>query len=341
MIFRSRAPLRLGLAGGGTDVSPYSEKFGGYVLNTTIDMFAHCTLEVTNDNIIEFRANDLGQSATYASSDKLEYDGNLDVFKGVYNRIVKDFTHKALSFRLTTYSDAISGSGLGGSSTLVVAILKSFVEWLNLPLGDYDLAHLAYEIERIDVGLAGGKQDQYAATFGGFNFIEFSENDKVIVNPLRVKNWIACELEESMLICYTGRSRDSATIINEQTQNVKDNKTVSLEFMHQLKRDAIDMKEAILIGDIPFFADVLDRSWRNKKQIASSITNAEIDQYYDAAKNSGALAGKVSGAGGGGFMVFVVDPKNKHLVKHALESLGGVVRNIRFTTDGTQGWRIS
>jgi D-glycero-alpha-D-manno-heptose-7-phosphate kinase len=251
MIIRSKAPLRLGLAGGGTDVSPYCDEFGGYVLNATIDMFAYCIIEPTENDVISFYAADRSESFETKSKPSLDLDGHLDLHKGIYNRIVKQFNDgKPLSLKITTYSDAPAGSGLGSSSTMVVAILQAYAEWLNLPLGEYDIAHLAYEIERIDVGLSGGRQDQYAATFGGFNFIEFYASDRVIVNPLRVKNWIVNELENSIVLYYTGASRESANIINEQVKNAEEKNKKSLDAMHELKADALLMKESILKGEI-------------------------------------------------------------------------------------------
>lgn len=222
MIIRSKAPLRLGLAGGGTDVSPFCDKYGGCVLNATINLYAYCTIIPTSDNKIIFNASDRGEIFESQSVSEIPIDDKLKLHKGVYNRIVKDFNNgKPLSFQMTTYSDVPAGSGLGSSSTMVVALLKAYMEWLNLPLGEYDMAHLAYQIERIDLGLSGGKQDQYAATFGGLNFMEFYENGKVIVNPLRIKNWLKNELENSIFIYYLGVSRDSAKIIDEQINNTK------------------------------------------------------------------------------------------------------------------------
>lgn len=341
MIFRSKAPLRLGFAGGGTDVSPYSDEYGGYVLNATVDMYAYCTIEVTSDKRICFYAADRGEVFESNSLEEFELDGNLDLHKGIYNRIVKQFNRgQPLSFRMTTYSDAPAGSGLGSSSTMVVAILKSFVEWLNLPLGEYDVAHLAYEIERMDVGLSGGKQDQYAATFGGFNFIEFYKEDKVIVNPLRIKNWIINELENSMILYYTGVSRESAKIIDEQTKNAKEKNSKSLEAMHELKADALVMKEAILKGDLKTFAQYLGKSWEAKKRMASSISNSYLDRIYEVAIEAGAYAGKVSGAGGGGFMMFIVDPTKRVTVSRELNKMGGHTMNFHFVKHGTQGWRV-
>lgn len=340
MIYRSKAPLRLGFSGGGTDLSPYSNIYGGYILNATINMYAYCTLEVRHNNKIIFDAKDINAYEEHDSASHLEINGELALFRGIYNKIVKLYTNKALSFKLTTYSDAIRGSGLGGSSTMVVAVIKVFAEWLHLPLGEYDIAHLAYEIERNDVGLSGGKQDHYAATFGGFNFMEFYNENKVIVNPLRIKNWIINELEVSLLLYFTGISRESSNIIDEQSNNTKTKNSKALGFMHQIKEATIKMKEALLFGDIKTFAKILDLSWHMKKQMAHSISNETIENAYHIGKKAGACAAKISGAGGGGFMIFLVDPTKKIAVKEALENLGGKTYNVQFMKEGAQGWKI-
>ena len=223
MIIRSKAPLRIGLAGGGTDVSPFCDEYGGYVLNATINMYARCTIEPINEKKIIFEAVDRGHSIILEEPEELELVQPLILHKGVYNRIIKEFNNnKTLYFKMTTSVDAPVGSGLGSSSTLTVAMIKAFTEWLDLPIDDYKMAQMAYEIERIDCRLSGGKQDQYAAVFGGINFIELFENGKVIVNPLRIKNWAKNELEESILLYYTGKSRESAHIIDEQIKNTKE-----------------------------------------------------------------------------------------------------------------------
>jgi D-glycero-alpha-D-manno-heptose-7-phosphate kinase len=340
MIFRSRAPLRLGLAGGGTDVSPYSDLYGGAVLNATISMYAYATIEPKEDGKIVFNSIDRGKRLEFESKEFLEIDGNLDLLKGVYNRIVKDFTKKPLSFELTTYVDAPPGSGLGSSSTLVVAILGAFVEWLNLPLGEYDIAHLAYEIERKDLGMAGGKQDQYAATFGGFNFMEFYANDKVIVNPLRIKPEIINELQFNLLLYYTGTSRLSSKIIESQVKNVSKKKEKSIEAMHKLKEQAILMKEAILKGKLDELGEILDFGWQYKKQMAEGITNPVIDEIYETAKKAGATGGKISGAGGGGFMMFYCPGNTRYKVIEALQKFGGEFRRFQFTKYGLETWRV-
>jgi D-glycero-alpha-D-manno-heptose-7-phosphate kinase len=340
MIIRSKAPLRLGLAGGGSDVSPYSDLYGGLILNATINLFAYCTIEETDSSKIEIITTDMEKVLVYESSSQLPINGELDLHKGVYNRISKDFALEPLSFRITTYSDAPVGSGLGSSSTMVVAILKAFTEWLNLSLGEYEMARLAYEIERNDLKLSGGKQDQYAATFGGFNFMEFLPNDYVIVNPLRIKQWIIDELESTIVLYYTGASRSSAEIIDEQKKNTSTGNIVAVEAMHKIKQSANDMKRAMLMGNIKEFSEILGEGWENKKKMASSITNPIIQKVFEAALSAGATAGKISGAGGGGFIMFVVDPTKRMRVIKTLNQLNGHVVNFQFSKDGSHGWKI-
>lgn len=340
MIIRSKAPLRLGLAGGGSDVSPYSDIYGGLILNATINLYAYCTIEETQDNTITINAFDTDCHKAYPKDKYLEIDGNASLIKGVYNRVVKDFDLDAMSFKITTYNDAPAGSGLGTSSTMVVCILKAFVEWQNLPLGDYEISRLAYEIERKDLGLSGGKQDQYAAAFGGFNYMEFLPNDIVIVNPLKIKRWIIDELEASMLLFFTGKSRSSAAIIEEQKKNTSDGNNDAIEAMHKIKQSAVDMKLAILKGDIDSFANIIREGWENKKKMANNITNPIIQEAMDTAIAAGAKAGKVSGAGGGGFIMFVVEPTRKKEVEMALKKLNGFVMPFQFSDGGAHGWKI-
>ena len=341
MIIRSKAPLRLGLAGGGTDVSPYCDLFGGCVLNVTINMFAYCTIEPTNNGVIEFCAPDRNESFQCQSIPQLEIDSSLSLHKGIYNRIVKQYNGgNPLSFKMTTYSDAPAGSGLGSSSTMVVAILKGFMEWLNLPLGEYDMASLAYDIERIDLKLSGGKQDQYAATFGGFNYIEFYENNRVIVNPLRIKRWIKNEIENSLVLYYTGTSRDSAKIIDEQMKSAFDDKSDNISGLHELKKQAEIMKEAILKGNFDDLAECLNKGWKAKKKTSAVISNSKIEEIYSYIMKHGGKAAKISGAGGGGFMMIICDPKRRCELINALKQTDGQVMIPDFTEEGTQAWTI-
>lgn len=343
MLIRSRAPLRLGLAGGGTDVSPYCDQFGGAVLNATIDYYAYASLEPLDSGAVEFVSADLHQAASYAAIPVLERDGRLDLFKAVYNHVVREYNGgNPLSVRISTQVDVPSGSGLGSSSTLVVAMLAAFAEWLRLPLGDYELAHTAFVIEREEAGLKGGKQDQYAAAFGGFNFMEFGRNGQVLVNPLRIKDWVVSELEASLLLYFTGESRASGAIIEEQSRNVREQNATAVEAMHAIKEEAFRMKESLLRGDFRRLHEVLRSSWESKKRMASQISNEHIERLYRGALEAGASCARISGAGGGGFMMFLTDPVHKDDVEEALrvQHDGGRAYRCHFTQRGATAWRV-
>ncbi len=338
MYIRSKAPLRIGLAGGGSDVSPYSDLYGGAILNATVSLYAYATIVPRTDGKIIFHSIDKAEFHEFDSTESLPINGILNLHRGIYNRIVRDFTHKPLSFSLSTMVDAPAGSGLGTSSTLVVAILGAFSEWLKLPLGEYDLAKLAYDIERVDLGMAGGKQDQYAATFGGVNFMEFSANDKVIVNPLRIKDIYLNELSHNLLLYNTQTSRLSSKIIEAQAANVISKNQKSIEATHQLRKQAIMMKEALLKGTLNKVGEILDFGWNFKKQMADEITNPNLDEIYSTAIANGATGGKISGAGGGGFMIFYCPGDKRAKVVEALKRFGGEPQRYEFTTHGLTTW---
>lgn len=340
MIIRSKAPLRLGLAGGGTDVAPYSEIYGGTILNATISMYAWASIEPRTDGKIILNSLDKQEKYSFKATPQFSIDGKLDLHKGIYNRVVKDFIGHPLSFELSTYVDAPPGSGLGTSSTLVVAILGAFSEWLNLPMGEYDLAHLAFEIERIDLKMAGGKQDQYAATFGGVNFMEFSKEDKVIVNPLRIRDKYLDELSHNLILFHTETSRLSSNIIEQQTKNVMAKNKRSLEAMHRLKEQAVMMKEALLMGELDKIGEILDFGWKNKKKMADGISNPHIDDIYETAIKNGATGGKISGAGGGGFIFFYCPGNSRSKVIDSLKKFGGQTKRYEFTPKGLSTWTI-
>ncbi len=339
MVVRSRAPLRLGLAGGASDVSPFSDRYGGYVLNATIDAYAYCHLVPTTGNCVRFAAVDREESFEAAAGAPLSQEGPLPLHRAVHKRIIRDFNRgEPLSLNLTTTSDAPAGSGLGSSSTLVVAIIQAYAEWLKLPLGEYDVAQLAFSIEREDAGMPGGRQDQYAATFGGFNFMEFYSENRVIVNPLRIRDNTLHELESSMVLYYSGVSRVSADVIKDQARRVTELNPEAITATQELKQDALSMKEALLKGNIREMARVLGRSWEAKKKIAASISNSAIEQAYKAAMEAGANSGRISGAGGGGFIIFMTDPLQKYAVIRALKSCGGYVFPFHFSDRGAHAW---
>ncbi|MFZ4058746.1 MAG: dehydrogenase [Ferruginibacter sp.] len=340
MIYRSKAPLRIGLAGGGTDVSPYSDLYGGAILNATVSLSAYASIEPLEASTIIVETLDRKEIQTFETMPVLPINGSLDLLKGVYNRIQAQFGVPLKGFKLSTYVDAPAGSGLGTSSTLVVAILGAFVELLKLPLGDYDIAHLAYQIEREDLLLAGGKQDQYAATFGGVNFMEFYGEDQVIVNPLRIRPEYLHELGNNLVLYFTATSRESAAIIKEQVKNVQDKNSGSIEAMHQLKEQAKMMKEALLRGRLHEIGEILDFGFEQKRKMAHNISNTNIEAIYDAAKKAGATGGKISGAGGGGFMIFYCPGNTRHAVIETLNTFGGEIKNYSFTKYGLTTWTI-
>ena len=341
-VIRARAPLRLGLAGGGTDVSPYCDIYGGFVLNATVDRYAYAVIKTLDQPMVRFVASDQREEQVRPLEVSLPLTGKMNLHTAVYNHIIQNFNHgKPIPLELSTFCDAPIGSGLGSSSTLVVTMIRAFAELLNLPLDDYTIARMAYQIERVDCALQGGRQDQYSATFGGFNFMEFYADERAIINPLRIKNWIICELESSLVLYFTGVSRESAHIIADQSSNVKSGATDALEAMHGIKNEALAMKECLLRGNFEGLVESMRLGWDNKKRSALTVSNPEIDAIYDAAIQAGALAGKVSGAGGGGFMWFFVPTEKRMDVIRVLNGFGGQASNCHFTKHGTQAWRIA
>lgn len=341
MIVRSRAPLRLGLAGGGTDVSPYCDEFGGYVMNVTIDKYAYASIFESADGLAHFHSQDHNVKESIQPKDVGVSPGFTQLMRGVYCRVAREYLNGVTpAITVQAHSDAPPGSGLGSSSTMVVALVAAFAEYFSLPLGEYEIAKLAFAIEREDLGLSGGKQDQYAAAFGGFNFMEFYADHRVIVNPLRIKSWVWKELESSMVLYFTGVSRASAKIIDEQSKNIQAKNEKSLAAMHQLRDEAVRMKEAVLTGDLRAFANVMQAGWQAKKNSASSISNPVIDEIEALAFANGATAAKVSGAGGGGFMIFICDPSDRVRLVKALDTSDGFVFDGHFTNEGAVSWKI-
>ena len=338
---RARAPLRLGLAGGGTDLSAYCDAYGGAVLNATIDLFAFAHIAASHDGRLTFRARDLGAEEAFDPRRISLGDGQLRLHRGVYRRFVKEgWLDPDLCFTLSTTSDAPAGSGLGSSSALVVAMVEALRSALALPMTRYEVARIAYEIERVDLALAGGRQDQYAAAFGGVNFLEFLPTDQVVVNPLRLGRPELNEVEASLVICFSGRSRQSDVIIKDQIRGLDEIGGPALSAMHRLKEEALAMKFALLEGDVCEVARILNDSFRAKKATAAGISTPEIDRLFAIASLNGALGGKVSGAGGGGFLMFCTDPENRYRLVSALNAAGGSARAVKFTFEGTEAWSV-
>jgi len=338
MKYISKAPLRIGLAGGGTDVAPYCDLYSGAVLNATIDLYATVTLVPRDDNKVFFCDRNSGTQLETGATHKLEDVEGLTLQIGVYNWISKHYAKAPLSCDIISSIDAPTGSGLGTSSTLVVALIGAYVEWLNLPLGEYEISKMAVTIEREELKMAGGKQDQYAATFGGFNFMEFHENNRVVVNPLRIKSSVVQEIEFHLLLFYTKTRRESSHIIEVQKANFEKKETSAIEATHKLKEQAFKMKEAILKNELTKIGEVLKTGWGFKKQLAKGISNPLIEDIYNVAIQNGATGGKISGAGGGGFMTFYCPGKSKFAVIDRLKELGIEEQKYTFQTKGLETW---
>ncbi len=332
ILVRARAPLRLSFGGGGTDVSPYPEERGGVVLSTTIDKFAYATVQPRRDTKFEIHSIDFDRTARYAHVRRLPFDGDLDLIKAVVRRFKPK--HGA---SLVIHSDAPPGSGLGSSSTLVVALVAALREWLGAPLTAYDMAELAYAIERVDLGIAGGRQDQYAAAFGGFNFIEF-QKDATIVNPLRVPEAALRELEYRLLLCYLNQTRSSADIITRQRASYVARKKKVVQALDALKASTYEMKRALLLGDIDGFGAILHEAWMSKKKLDAGISTDPVDALYEKARRAGAIGGKMPGAGGGGYFLVLCKADKRHAVAKALEGAGGQLVPFAFTHEGVTAW---
>ncbi|MBL8060130.1 MAG: GHMP kinase [Chthonomonas sp.] len=335
MWIRARAPLRISFAGGGTDVSPYCDERGGAVLSATINRHAYATLIPGGEHIV-IQSLDYDASISYGIDDPFVYDGQLDLAKGVVDHF-RRMGSLPTGLTIILHNDAPPGSGLGSSSALAVAMVGAFSAFLKLPLDSYQIAQKAFDIERIEVGIIGGKQDQYASAFGGFNFIEFL-HDVSLVNQLRIPVEVMSELEYRLVFAYVGGKRVYSDIIQQQVSNFKDQNRTAVEAMDTIKALAYQMKNALLIGNLAEFAQLLNEGWENKKKMAEGISNQAIDDLYNGAREAGALGGKITGAGGGGFMFFLCDPFCTHDVQTALRAQGASLVDLSFTHLGVTTW---
>jgi len=342
MIIRSKAPLRISFSGGGTEVSPYKDEYGGVVLSATIEKYAYGSLRLRDDRNVTVKSLDYDVVAKYNLDEEMNYDGELDLVKAVIkNKALNKGFERGFDFFI--HSDAPPGSGLGSSSTMVVALIGLLKHLQRLPLTNYEMANLAYYIEREDLGIKGGMQDQYAAVFGGFNFIEFGRGpglSNVVVNPLRIDAEVINELEYRLLLCYTGRTRLSANIISTQVEAYIKKEADVLKAMDELKEITVEMKNALLQKRTDDFGRLLHEAWDNKKKMAKQITNTTIDTLYEAARRHGALGGKILGAGGGGYLLLYCDFDKKHVVAEELEKLGGQAVQFTFDRHGLQTWEV-
>lgn len=334
---RARTPLRLSFGGGGTDVSPYADTRGGCVLNATISRYVYATLVPKSERSIGFRSFDYGTVVYWTQEEQFKFDGQMDLVKGVLKRFELD-KFRTDGFDLFVHADAPPGSGLGSSSTFTVALIGLFRELLGLPITSEGMAGLAYDIERNEIGIKGGRQDQYAAAYGGFNFMEFQGNEAV-VTPLRLSEYLINELEYNLILCFTG-SRESQPIIESQMESAKNEEADPMAAMDQVKAIAYDMKKALLASDLDRFGNLLHEGWLQKKKMAKGITTPRIDELYEEARKAGAIGGKITGAGGGGHLLLYCPFNKRHIVRERLTQLGTSVTDFRFDPVGMQTWRV-
>lgn len=328
---RAKAPLRIGIAGGGTDVDPYASEKGGIVLNTTIDKYAYCTIIPNGTDKMSVRSVDYGAYEVPLNNGPLLYDGNMDLIKAVTNHF--NITE---GFDIYIRSDAPPGSGLGGSSAVIVSILSAMTNWIGEKLTKKEMALLACILEREKIGLKGGKQDQYASVFGGFNIMEFG-NGSVKVSPVNVTKKTMKELQRCSVLCYTGKSRESAKIIDSQIQKFKEG--VNENALDESKTLAVKIRDSLSQGEIHRMGELLGEAWEQKKKFTAMVTNPTIDDLYSTAMDSGAVGGKISGAGGGGFMFFICDKGKKKKVSKALQKKGAQIVDFTFESKGCKTWR--
>ena len=334
---RARTPLRLSFGGGGTDVSPYADTRGGCVLNATISRYVYATLVPKSERSIGFRSFDYGTVVYWTQEEHFQFDGQMDLVKGVLKRFELD-KFRTDGFDLFVHADAPPGSGLGSSSTFTVALIGLFRELLGLPITSEGMAGLAYDIERNEIGIKGGRQDQYAAAYGGFNFMEF-HGDEAVVTPLRLSEYLINELEYNLILCFTG-SRESQPIIESQMESARTEEVDAMAAMDQVKAIAFEMKKALLASDLDRFGNLLHEGWLQKKKMAKGISTPRIDELYEEARKAGAIGGKITGAGGGGHLLLYCPFNKRHIVRERLSALGTSVTDFRFDPVGMQTWRV-
>jgi D-glycero-alpha-D-manno-heptose-7-phosphate kinase len=338
MLIRAKAPLRLGFAGGGTDVPPYPDFEGGCVLSATVNLYSFGTLCPRADDAIHLRSADFNLALEYGRGAALAYDGQLDLAKAAIRKLGGE---QAGGFDLYLHTDARPGSGLGSSSSLMVTVIGLMKEWLRLTLDEAATAEMAWKLERQELGIPGGMQDQYAASFGGWNFIEFGQRQQVLVNPLRLPADVRNELEHNLVLCFTGATRISDNIVADQTARFQRGDHISLDSLRRQKQLATEMKNLLLSRRLDEFGALMHEAWEYKKRMSPQITNARIDALYKAARQAGALGGKLNGAGGGGYMMFYCDFERRLEVEAVLRERGCVIRDFAFEDRGLQTWRAA
>ncbi len=325
------APLRISFVGGGTDFPHYFDEHGGAVLSATIDHQVSVTLEPRSDRQVKVRSLDLGHLVGYHLDEGPVYDGVMDLAKAAIERVGLEG-----GIDLDIESDAPAGSGLGGSSALVTAVVAALAAHRDLTMSARELARLSYDIERVDLGISGGWQDQYAAAFGGFNLIEFTR-EEVRVTPIELSQAVLTRLEEGLLLCYTGSVRRNVGLIDTQIELYRQGREETILGMKQLREMAYAMSEAVSTGDVTALGAMLREAFESKKRMNPHVAeHTPIEAMLEAARLAGAAGGKICGAGGGGYILIASEPAARSAVRLELERLGGQIAPFSFRREGAR-----
>jgi D-glycero-alpha-D-manno-heptose-7-phosphate kinase len=333
MITRAKAPARISFGGGGTDLTPFFLEYGGAVLNATINLYSHATLKKWNDSKIRIHSHDFDLVVEADTLDNLKYDGKLDLIKAGIKLLKPEF-----GFELEIASDFPPSSGLGGSSVVLAAVIGCLNEVRRDRLNSYDIAELSFQAERIELKCSGGWQDQYASVFGGLNFMEFNR-DRNEINSLRVAQDILSELEQRLILCYSGHAHPTNKIHESQRLNMVHNSEI-VSFSKSTKELAYRMKSELLRGHVGKLGELLHTAWTLKRALDSGISTPEIDNIYEFARANGAAGGKILGAGGGGYFLFQSHRDTRGALKNALISRGLQVRDVAFDSAGLRSWTV-
>ena len=333
-IVRGKSPLRISFAGGGTDMPYYFEENGGVVISTTIDKYCYVTAAKRADSKLVINS-DLVEEEVVLDTKDLSYGGKFDLVKAIFNIIKPRF-----GVDLYLHNDILPGRGLGSSASFAVLIAKVIGELSGRPYDDETIAEIAYRAEVEELGIIGGKQDQYAAVFGGFNWIEFTSGDKKIMHPLRLKSDTVEELRSHVTLCYTGAVHKSLVQQESQKKTFEENREDISRRLEQIKAIANKIKENLLSvrPNFKLIGELLHESWQYKRNLSSNISNSDIDRLYDAGIGAGAFGGKVLGSGGGGYILFLHSPRRRRELQKALEKMGGEILNFNFEEKGMRIW---
>ncbi|MHA1376466.1 MAG: GHMP family kinase ATP-binding protein [Promethearchaeota archaeon] len=334
MIIRAKAPFRVSFGGGGTDMAPYCVDHGGCVISTTIDRHVYVSIVPREDNVVRVHFPSVKKEISFKFGDR-NYSENFELFKGIINHLnIED------GFDIIVHSELPPGSGMGGSSSLAVALIGAFNEYYEFQFNTHQIAQKAYDVETIELKQKGGYQDQFAAAYGGFNFIEFT--NQVKVTPIKTSEVIVNELQYRFILCYVGGSHFSSDIQDEVLKGYIFERKSYMEAMQELKDVAHAMREVVEsqnTNKLSSFGELMHRGWLAKKSLSSKISNKNIENFYLTSKKFGVLGGKLLGAGGGGHLLLFSDPDKKYDIINELEKIGGKIIKFHFNPKGLEVWR--